>query len=132
MPKPLRCREMLKRLRAEDKRFGIAAERGKGSHRMVVLTTDRRQETLSLPVPQRRRRSRQALPARRHQLLRPTSGHLRLRTSKAGKIRQARSADLYLPHAKGVKQETEARGQLASRPPHPRNGHREDGGGCTR
>jgi hypothetical protein len=40
MPKPLRCREMLKRLRAEDKRFSIAAERGKGSHRMVVLTTD--------------------------------------------------------------------------------------------
>lgn len=40
MPKPLRCREMLKRLRGEDKRFSVSVERGKGSHRMVVLTTD--------------------------------------------------------------------------------------------
>ncbi|HXH93295.1 MAG TPA: type II toxin-antitoxin system HicA family toxin [Thermoanaerobaculia bacterium] len=39
MPKLLRCREMLKRLRAHDKRFSVSVERGKGSHRMVVLTT---------------------------------------------------------------------------------------------
>ncbi len=39
MPKPLRCREMLRRLRAHDKRFEISLERGKGSHRMVVLAT---------------------------------------------------------------------------------------------
>lgn len=31
---------MLKRLRAEDRRFSVAVDRGKGSHRMVVLTTD--------------------------------------------------------------------------------------------
>src|SRR5258705_2978 len=31
---------MLKRLRAVDKRFSVSVERGKGSHRMVVLTTE--------------------------------------------------------------------------------------------
>ena len=31
---------MLKRLRAHDKRFSVAVDRGKGSHRMVVRTTD--------------------------------------------------------------------------------------------
>jgi hypothetical protein len=31
---------MLRRLRAHDKRFSVAVDRGKGSHRMVVLTTD--------------------------------------------------------------------------------------------
>jgi len=31
---------MLKRLRAVDKRFTVSLQRGKGSHRMVVLTTD--------------------------------------------------------------------------------------------
>lgn len=40
MPRPLRCRDMLKRLRAHDKRFSVALDRGKGSHRMVVLTAD--------------------------------------------------------------------------------------------
>jgi hypothetical protein len=39
MPKPLRCREMLKRLHGVDTRFTISVRRGKGSHRMVVLTT---------------------------------------------------------------------------------------------
>jgi hypothetical protein len=33
---------MLLRLRRVDKRFTIARDRGKGSHRMVVLTTDER------------------------------------------------------------------------------------------
>ena len=31
---------MLKRLRTVDKRFAVEVERGKGSHRMVVLATD--------------------------------------------------------------------------------------------
>jgi hypothetical protein len=31
---------MLKRLRAIDERFTVVRQRGKGSHRMVVLTTD--------------------------------------------------------------------------------------------
>jgi hypothetical protein len=30
---------MLKRLRTVDKRFSVSRQRGKGSHRMVVLTT---------------------------------------------------------------------------------------------
>lgn len=37
MPKLLRCREMLKRLRTVDKDFQVWEDRGKGSHRMVVL-----------------------------------------------------------------------------------------------
>ncbi len=40
VPKLLRCREMLKRLRTVDKRFQVWVDRGKGSHRMVTLTTD--------------------------------------------------------------------------------------------
>lgn len=40
MPKPLRCRDMLKRLRRVDKRFEVWEDRGKGSHRMLVLSTD--------------------------------------------------------------------------------------------
>lgn len=49
MPRLLRCREMLKRLRAVDKRFTVSVERGKGSHRMVVLTTDEGVEHYPFP-----------------------------------------------------------------------------------
>jgi hypothetical protein len=37
VPKPLRCREMLKRLHAVDKTFTVFVNRGKGSHRMLAL-----------------------------------------------------------------------------------------------
>lgn len=37
MPKPLRCRDMLKRCREVDKAFEVWSYRGKGSHRMLVL-----------------------------------------------------------------------------------------------
>lgn len=49
MPKPLRCREMLKRLREHDKRFWVSVDRGKGSHRMVVLTTDEGEKHYPFP-----------------------------------------------------------------------------------
>ena len=40
MPKSLRCRELLKRVRQVDRRFVVAVNRGKGSHRMLILETE--------------------------------------------------------------------------------------------
>ena len=40
---------MLKRLREVDKRFKVCLDRGKGSHRMLVLTTDRGERHYPFP-----------------------------------------------------------------------------------